>query len=280
MRCETTADPRVFWDRASGFLLRDPVRNSVFVTVVRGRIAGALTGPPATYLTAKDDHGTVVGAAMRTPPFNVYVSPMPRAAVEPVVEAMLPTCADASGVTGTVDEAWAFADAWARRSGAGIAVEMHQRIHRLDAVTPPDAPPGRWRSARAGDHDLLVQWTEAFEIEAESGATGTAAREVDVRLGDGRAFVWEDGAPVSFVGRTIPVAGVVRIAPVYTPPEHRRRGYATALVAAVSQHALDGGAVACSLYTDLANRTSNEIYAVVGYRPVCDVTKYRFTQRS
>jgi predicted GNAT family acetyltransferase len=278
MRCETTAIPQAFWDRASEFLLSDPVRNNVFVTVVRGRIDGALVDdPPATYLTAMDDHGTVVGAAMRTPPFNVYVSPMPRASVEPVVDAMLATCADARGVTGTAGDARAFADAWRRRTRAGIAVEMHQRIHRLDAVTLPNAPPGQWRSARAGDRDLLVQWTEAFEIEAESEASGTAAREVDVRLGDGRAFVWEDGAPVSFAGRTIPVGGVVRIAPVYTPPEHRRRGYATALVAAVSQHALDRGAVACSLYTNLANRTSNEIYAAVGYLPVCDVTKYRFT---
>jgi predicted GNAT family acetyltransferase len=281
MRCETTANPQVFWDRTSEFLLRDPVRNHVLVTVVSGRLGRALgDDPPATYVTAMDDDGTVVGAAMRTPPFNVYLSPMPRAAAAPVVDAMLASCADAGGVTGTADEAQAFADAWARRTGAGIAVKMHQRIYRLDAVTPPDVASGRWRSAGAGDRDLLVRWAEAFEIEADSEAPRTAARDLDARLADGRAFVWEDGALVSFAGRTIRVAGVVRIGPVYTPPEHRRRGYATALVAAVSQDALDGGAVACSLYTDLANHTSNKIYTAIGYRPVCEVTTYRFTSRA
>jgi predicted GNAT family acetyltransferase len=64
---------------------------------------------------------------------------------------------------------------------------------------------------------------------------------------------------------------------VYTPPERRGRGYATALVAVVSQRALDAGAAACSLYTDLANPTSNKIYDAVGYRPVRDVTRYRFS---
>ena len=41
--------------------------------------------------------------------------------------------------------------------------------------------------------------------------------------------------------------------------------------------ALDGEAVACSLYTDLANPTSNRTYAAIGYRPGRDVTMYRFT---
>jgi predicted GNAT family acetyltransferase len=53
---------------------------------------------------------------------------------------------------------------------------------------------------------------------------------------------------------------------VYTPPEHRRRGYATALVADLSRHALRTGAERCMLFTDLANPTSNRIYARIGYR--------------
>jgi predicted GNAT family acetyltransferase len=82
--------------------------------------------------------------------------------------------------------------------------------------------------------------------------------------------------PVSFLGVTAPLGGVVRIGPVYTPPEHRARGYASALVAAVSQAALDDGVMICSLYTDLANPTANRIYAAVGYRPVGDFTIYAF----
>ena len=68
----------------------------------------------------------------------------------------------------------------------------------------------------------------------------------------------------------------VRIGAVYTPPEHRRRGYATATVASLSRAMLDRGRRACYLFTDLANPTSNHIYAEIGYEPVCDVDEIRF----
>ena len=79
------------------------------------------------------------------------------------------------------------------------------------------------------------------------------------------------------VGISPPVAGVVRLGPVYTPPEARRHGYATALVADVSRRALAAGAAKCMLYTDLANPTSNNIYQAVGYRRGSDAREYRFS---
>ena len=68
----------------------------------------------------------------------------------------------------------------------------------------------------------------------------------------------------------------VRIGMVYTPPEHRRRGYATALVGALSQRCLADGRSFCCLFTDLANPVSNAIYPKVGYRPVADVEEIDF----
>jgi predicted GNAT family acetyltransferase len=81
---------------------------------------------------------------------------------------------------------------------------------------------------------------------------------------------------VSIVGVTRPVAGVVRIGPVYTPDALRGRGYASAAVAAVSRRALAGGASTCMLFTDLANSTSNKIYAEVGYRRLAGWEEHEF----
>jgi predicted GNAT family acetyltransferase len=67
------------------------------------------------------------------------------------------------------------------------------------------------------------------------------------------------------------------VGPVYTPPEARRHGYASALVAHVSQDLLDGGRRFVFLYTDLANPTSNHIYQEIGYRPVADAYQYTFS---
>jgi GNAT superfamily N-acetyltransferase len=281
MRCEITSDPGEFWATTADFLLTDPVLNNVVLANVDTRRSGAITDPaPASYLTVRDGFGAVVGAAMRTPPYPVYVSPLPTEAVEPVLDALLEACPDATGLIATVAEADALAPAWGRRTGRPVEVERNGRIYRLDEVTPPARVSGGMRRAGAEDLDLLLDWTVAFHREVTPSSAGgtepTERRNLELRVAEGRAFVWDDGGPVSYVGRTQEIAGVVRVAPVYTPPEHRRRGYASALVAAVSRAALDEGAIACMLYTDLANPTSNKIYAAVGYRPVADVRTYRF----
>lgn len=60
----------------------------------------------------------------------------------------------------------------------------------------------------------------------------------------------------------------IRVGFVYTPPGLRGRGYASACVAAVSERALASGKRFCTLYTDLANPTSNAIYQRLGYRRI------------
>jgi|GEM_PF-2291712 len=64
------------------------------------------------------------------------------------------------------------------------------------------------------------------------------------------------------------VEGWWSIGPVYTPPEHRGHGYATALVTHLSEWALASSATGCTLFTDLANPVSNRIYERMGYRRV------------
>ncbi len=95
--------------------------------------------------------------------------------------------------------------------------------------------------------------------------------------GRGRTlYLWEDGDVVSLAGIGSPTPHGVRVGPVYTPPDRRGRGYASALVAGISQAALDAGRTFCFLFTDLANPTSNHIYETIGYRPVRDVDMWRF----
>ena len=72
------------------------------------------------------------------------------------------------------------------------------------------------------------------------------------------------------------IAATVRIGPVYTPAEHRCRGYATAAVARASRAALARGAHQCMLFTDFASPTSNKIYAAVGFRRFAEWEELEF----
>ncbi|MEJ7703884.1 MAG: GNAT family N-acetyltransferase [Geodermatophilaceae bacterium] len=85
-----------------------------------------------------------------------------------------------------------------------------------------------------------------------------------------------DGEPVSYAATRPPVASMSRIGPVFTPPEHRERGYASAVTAAAAAAAwaLAAGACHVVLFTDLANPVSNSIYPRLGFRPVHDAVEF------
>ena len=130
--------------------------------------------------------------------------------------------------------------------------------------------------AAAADRDLLESWIDAFTKELADLA-GPGRGIVDDRLSYGGLTLWEaGGAAVSLAGVSRPTRGVVRVAPVYTPPDHRGHGYGGAVTGAVSQAAFDAGASHVVLFTDLANPTSNALYRRLGYRPVEDRVVFRF----
>ena len=76
--------------------------------------------------------------------------------------------------------------------------------------------------------------------------------------------------PVSMAGRTQALAGICKVAPVYTPPQQRAHGYGTAVTAAATRHAVDTGAREVLLFTDATNPVTNSIYHRLGYRPAED----------
>jgi predicted GNAT family acetyltransferase len=100
---------------------------------------------------------------------------------------------------------------------------------------------------------------------------------VTTAVAEGRFWLWldETGIPVSMAARQPSAAGVARIGPVYTPPEHRAHGYGSAITARVARGILEDAAVPV-LYADRANRTSNQIYQAIGFRPVSDRLTVRY----
>ncbi|MDP9183943.1 MAG: GNAT family N-acetyltransferase, partial [Actinomycetota bacterium] len=156
----------------------------------------------------------------------------------------------------------------ARRSGRTATLKTAERLYRLGELVPPQTP-GAARPAGEGDVDLLVAWFDAFVAEAGVMPQDTE-RIVRERLTYQGFVLWEHDGPVSFAGHTRKAFQGIRLGPVYTPPEHRGRGYGGAVTAAASQQALDRGASEVVLFTDLTNPTSNALYPRLGYRPVTD----------
>lgn len=74
-------------------------------------------------------------------------------------------------------------------------------------------------------------------------------------------------------GAVVPgVTGEERTVSAFVGVWTRRRGYGTAVTGACTLDALRRGADDVVLFTDRANRTSNDIYRQLGFRPVHDCT--------
>jgi RimJ/RimL family protein N-acetyltransferase len=266
LRFVLTRDAEEFAERTER-LLSAGLECNVLATVLMTVLEGSHRDSPPIFaigITAEDEVGF---AAMRTPPWPLLTSRLEPADAEPLTDRWLEVDPDVSGLSGLPETARAIAAAWERRTGGTSRRTFSEAMHVLTEVQDPPRPaPGMLRLPRPDERDLLVEWTREFVTEARLIGAAQAGQMVDGRLRQQGLLVWDDGQPVSLVGVNPAVAGVVRIGPVYTPPPLRRRGYAGSAVAAVSRRALADGANRCMLFTDLANPTSNKIYAEVGYR--------------
>ncbi len=263
----------------AGPLLRsDPLRHTVALTVLDALCRG---GDEAIALLTVHDGGDPIGALLRTPGQAALVSALPPACAVAVDEALAALDPHVPGASGPVAEVEAFAAARAARTGDRVEVRQRTRLFVLDALVAPVGVPGAARRAGRGDLDVLAGWRHAFAVE-DHGSWNQFVSPRDVvdmslRLGSGE-MLWEvDGVPVAQASARPVVAGMSRVGPVYTPPEHRRHGYAAAVTAAASQWALDQGARRVVLFTDLANPTTNRLYPRIGYRPVHDTAEVAFT---
>ncbi len=221
-------------------------------------------------------------AAVITPPHNVILySPCEQvdAEVDLLIDHLIENNIALPGVVGPVELASAFAGRWMERTGIPHRLGMAERAYMLRKVIPPPQPGGLIRLAIDEDADLLTAWSIDFQKEAVPDEYNPAAARRTVLLGieTKRLYVWEDGGkPVSEAIVTRPTQHGISVALVYTPPELRRRGYASACVAAISQRMLDQGYEFCTLFTNLANPISNSIYQKIGYEPIGDFSMFLF----
>ena len=268
-----------FLDAAGGFLgAREAEHNLIFGIASNLRDApDQFSAPP--YLATVSVGDRVVAAALQTPPFDLVLSEIDDpAAIAVLAEDVLDR--DLPGALGPVEHVRAFVAARSARGGPPGRLHMSERIFRLSEVIPPAFVAGRVRVAEPTDRDLVIDWLGGFMDEAglepkDRAETVAMADRWLARRGR-TLYLWDDGRPVSLAGIGSPTPHGLRVGPVYTPPDLRGRGYASALVAAMSQAALDEGRTFCFLFTDLANPTSNHIYGTIGYEPVRDIDIWRF----
>lgn len=270
------ASADAFLEAAEPTLMADEARNSLLLGLAHALHSGRTYGDEEPLLLTLRRGERVVGAALQTPPWQLVLSPVDPPACDALVDWLVAQDTAVSGVNGVNEVARRFAERYTARVGLHAEVMVRTRLFELLEVVDPPAPGGHMRRATGDDRELVTAWYAAFHAEATRDAPQGPGP--DFHLDAGKIWLWIDaaGVPVSLAGRNREQPTGACIGPVYTPPEHRGRGYATALVAALSRSILDDGKRYACLFTDLANPTSNAIYPRVGYRPIADMTVWTF----
>ena len=256
--------------------MRAEVQNNLVLGMATALAHNPTLAKEPPYFATVHDNSAVVGCAVRTPPYPLAITHCDHEdALKPLAEDVFSLYPGLLEVGGPEPAVGAFADLWASLSRGGVRRRMRQRIYEIRRVQPlDDLPQGVLRLATDSDLQIITSWVAGFIKEVGVSERSDPADLARDRLKNGSVFVWDDAGPVSMAAWTGKTPNGVRVNFVYTPENLRRRGYASACVAAFTRLLLGKGNKYCCLYTDLANPTSNGIYQRIGYHAVCDVGQY------
>lgn len=269
MKFEVFKEPNVLYNQAKGFLHNHEVTNSLMIGILRN--------------VSKEDysddffclgsHNDEVKIVMIIQGLHIIIATEDETCIRPAAAFVASKQLTYPGVIGPRPYVDMFVEALKSLTDVNLYLGMSQRIYRLDDLDQYQPVSGKMRLAREDEVDMLIDWT----FDSGMAMTNDRRLEGEKRLSSIRKaslFIWEDeGRPVAMTALSRSVGDGITVSLVYTPKNERRKGYATNLVAAVTEHALKTYEYCC-LYTDLSNPTSNSIYQQIGYKPVVDSAMY------
>ena len=263
------ADPQLFLERCKEWLLRDELQNSTMLSVLHLLVQDGHPFDSPFYLAAIESDRGIVGCAVRAPPDPLILSDMPLDAMPLLVEDVAEVYETLSTVTGMDDEVETFARAWEDRRGLSHGAKIHWRWYAVEEVVMPASPvPGQLRLASKTDLDLVRDWALRFAREIDTSVDVAAFYER--RIESDSLYLWVDGVPRSVLAVSGITPNSIRISGVFTSPECRRNGYASAAVASVSRLMLEAGHRFCVLFTETSDPSANRLYRSIGYKPIFD----------
>ena len=187
---------------------------------------------------------------------------------------------DLGGIVGTQELVKPFVQIWVKKVQTSAKIVMEQMLYEMKTLKPHQKVQGADRIAQKKDFDILTEWNIAFRNESmpdEPIRRMDAEKAAQMAIVNQDTFIWDvNGVDVSSAQIARPTENSMSVRYVYTPPEHRKRGYASAVTAAASEAIFAKGKKSCVLYTDAMNPTSNKIYQNLGYEWVCNSIYYRF----
>lgn len=274
-------DPIKFHERVEALLLDKEAENNLPLGILE-RLKKS-HGKEACHLISFQENGKPVFMSMRTPP-HLWIIPSLNhwepAHIRAFVQYLVKEEQDVPGVLGERNAVEFFLKEWMRHTGQEAELQMEQGIFRLNQLKTIQKQKGQLIEADASYQSLVENWLEQYGKETgENHVAGRAKELAESLIEDQRLHLWiVDGTAVSMASRARTTKNGATINAVFTPDQYKRKGYASQAVWHLTDKLLHSGYSFCSLYTDLANSTSNSIYKKIGYEKIGDSIVYHFTE--
>jgi uncharacterized protein len=147
---------------------------------------------------------------------------------------------------------------------------FNQLIWETKKIEFPRPAEGSMRLASPKEVKLLVRWVRGFFKESLSKelSLDQAKDIMHQKFLERNFYVWDHDGAQCMAGVERPTAHGMTVVLVYTPPQARGKGYASNLVAQMTDLYLRKGRKFLCLHTDAGFATSNKIYKSIGYYEV------------
>lgn len=281
MQVVRDSNAETFLSEAKSLLYADEATNSLLLGLAEMVCNKGESEQTEAVLLRVVHEGQTLTAALQTPPMNLVISESENRPLKVLAQYLKSNQLKFPGVVGPASSSEMFAKMWSRECNCQFELGMGQMIYRINEVEIPQQTEGSLRLAKLNEISLIASWLVEFGNEAlppnERKSFEERLPHAEWVIQNQNAYVWEvGGVPVAMAHVGRPTKNGISVSAVYTPPINRKKGYASALVAHLSQRMLDSGKEFCVLYTDLANPTSNKIYQKIGYRAVAESKHFIF----
>lgn len=185
---------------------------------------------------------------------------------------------DLPGISGDPRLVEQFAVLYAERVNKKYQQDMMMIAYRCPLVKMPKQVIGTQRLAEAKDVRIVAEYLSGFIYEAQGERVTPESQLTHAQKStdSGKLHVWEvEGQVVSMAAITHRAAREACINSVYTPPEQRKKGFASALVAHLCERVQQEGLLPM-LYADASNPVSNQVYRNIGFQPCGNILEIIF----
>ena len=219
---------------------------------------------PYWFGAIQDSCKNIVACGIHNLPDGLCISEMPRSMIAAVHDSIADSVGIPHRIVAPQRTAVLLAEQFSAKDSAPIRFDSRWLTYRLDkANVRVRGVEGQLRSGRREEEDLIAEWGRAFAYE--DGTPFDVAEFMLRKRSDGDLYIWDHDGPKSIVTLSGPAGEGIRISGVYTPPQFRCRGYASAAVAQVGQTALTNGRKFVVLNV-IEGRPAVRIYQQLGYR--------------